>query len=43
MKSIIDNPALYEEGKARVSWYKEHMPIVNSLIEEFKRDQPYHP
>lgn len=41
MKSLIDNPALYEEGEVRVSWYKEHMPIVNSLIEEFRHDKPF--
>lgn len=41
MQSIIDNPSLYEEGKARIDWFKEHMPIVNSITAEFQQDKPF--
>ena len=41
MESIIRNPALAEEGRQKIAWASEHMPVLNLLAEEFEREQPF--
>ncbi len=41
MQSIIRNPALAEEGKKKIAWAAAHMPLLNQIAEEFKREQPF--
>lgn len=38
-KFNIANIELAESGRKRISWAKKHMPIMNSIIERFEKEQ----
>ena len=40
MKSIIRDPKLAPQGKDRIYWVIEHMPVLNSLNTEFLKTKP---
>ena len=39
--SIIADPTLAPKGQLKIDWVGQHMPILNTLKEEFKREQPF--
>jgi adenosylhomocysteinase (EC 3.3.1.1) len=41
MESTIRNLALAPQGQRKIDWVKTHMPVLNDLRQEFKRDQPF--
>lgn len=41
MDSIIRDINLASEGKARINWVKEYMPLLNTLEKEFRAEQPF--
>lgn len=38
--SIIRDIALYPSGREKIEWVRRHMPLLNRLEEEFKKEQP---
>jgi adenosylhomocysteinase len=40
-EQVADVEALREEGHRKIEWARQHMPICESLREEFERDQPF--
>jgi adenosylhomocysteinase len=41
MESLIRDIRLAPEGRTRINWVKQYMPLLNALEEEFKREQPF--
>lgn len=41
LKSIVRDPSLAPEGKLKIDWVKEHMPVLNKIREQFEKDQPF--
>lgn len=41
MKSIIDKPELAEEGRQRLRWFREQMPLVASLSARYREEKPF--
>ena len=41
MKSAIRDINLHESGKLKISWVKAHMPLLNTLENEFSRTRPF--
>ena len=41
MISIIDNPSLAETGRQRMRWFMEQMPLIASLKEPYRKEQPF--
>ena len=41
MESAIKNRDLAPEGKTRIHWVKQYMPLLNALEEEFRREKPF--
>lgn len=41
IQSIIDNPALVQQGEEKMRWYRAHMPIITQLKKEFEASQPF--
>lgn len=39
--SIIANPALAPEGHLKIDWVDAHMPVLNRIKEQFKKEQPF--
>ena len=40
-KSIIANPALAPEGKLKIDWVQQHMPVLNRIRAVFEKEQPF--
>jgi len=38
---IIRNPDLAPGGKLKIDWIRAHMPVLNTIREEFERDRPF--
>lgn len=38
--SMIENPALSEDGKYKINWVKEHMPLLKSLDDSLFKTKP---
>ena len=41
MESIVKDLSLAPQGAQKIAWACRHMPVLNSIAEEFKRDQPF--
>lgn len=41
MKSIVDDYSLAQAGEARMTWFREKMPIIRALSERFKKEQTF--
>jgi adenosylhomocysteinase len=41
MGSIIRDIQLAPEGKARINWVRQYMPLLNALEKEFREEQPF--
>ena len=41
MASEIRNKDLWQEGRLKIDWVRHHMPILNSLEEEFRQTLPF--
>ena len=41
MASEIRNPQLWQDGRLKIDWVRHHMPLLNSLEEEFKTTKPF--
>ena len=41
MESTIRDLALSPQGQRKIDWVNTHMPVLNSLRQEFERDQPF--
>ena len=41
MESTIRDLALAPQGQRKIDWVNTHMPVLNSLRQEFERDQPF--
>lgn len=41
MQSIVRDPSLAPQGRQKIEWAKQHMAVLYSIAEEFKRDQPF--
>lgn len=41
MGSSIRNQHLASEGKTKINWVKQHMPLLNTLEEEFREKKPF--
>lgn len=39
-RSIIANPALAHEGRLKINWAADHMPVMNRLRKQLKVDRP---
>ena len=39
--SNISNPALWESGRDKIEWVRSYMPLLSSIEEEFKANQPF--
>ncbi|MCW3489565.1 adenosylhomocysteinase [Dethiobacter alkaliphilus] len=39
--STIRNQSLAPEGKLKINWVKEHMPVLNELAREFRETKPF--
>ena len=39
MESMIRDIALAPSGKQKISWVKEHMPLLNILNEKYSKNQ----
>lgn len=39
--SNITNPALWESGRDKIEWVRSYMPLLSSIEEEFKANQPF--
>ena len=40
-KSIVKDLALAPDGHLKIDWVKNHMPVLNSVEENFKEQQPF--
>lgn len=40
-KSIIADPALAPEGHLKIDWVDAHMPVLNKIKEQFRKEQPF--
>ncbi|MCR3922537.1 MAG: adenosylhomocysteinase [Firmicutes bacterium] len=40
--STIRDLALASEGKLKIDWVREHMPVLNELADEFRVTKPFH-
>ncbi|MEY4480602.1 MAG: hypothetical protein RLZZ267_1280 [Bacillota bacterium] len=40
-KSVIADLALAPEGHLKIDWVKAHMPVLNSIREQFEKDLPF--
>lgn len=41
MASEIRNPELWQDGRLKIEWVRHHMPLLNSLEEEFRITKPF--
>lgn len=41
VQSVIANPELAAEGKLKIDWVQEHMPVLNRVRETFEKEQPF--
>ncbi len=41
MASEIRNASLWPDGQLKIEWVKHHMPLLNSLEEQFTGEQPF--
>jgi len=41
MESIIRDRKLAPEGRARINWVRQYMPLLNTLEKEFQAEQPF--
>jgi len=41
MSSEIRNAALWPDGELKIEWVRHHMPLLNGLEEEFRKEQPF--
>ncbi|MCL1796222.1 MAG: adenosylhomocysteinase [Clostridia bacterium] len=41
MESIIQDPGMAGEGRRKIAWAAEHMPVLNEISEEFHREQSF--
>ena len=39
-KSIVKDPALAEAGEKRIEWARRHMPVLESIKQEFEAEKP---
>ena len=39
--STIRNPNLASDGKLKIDWVRDHMPVLNELADEFRRTKPF--
>lgn len=39
--SIIRDASLAPEGKLKIDWVQQHMPVLNRIREQFEREQPF--
>ena len=39
--SEIRNPSLWQDGALKIDWVRHHMPLLNSLEEEFTAEKPF--
>lgn len=39
--SIIKDIGLASEGRLKIDWVRDHMPVLNSIREQFEREQPF--
>ena len=42
MECIIRDTALAPQGEQKINWARRHLAVLNSIAEEFRRDQPFH-
>ena len=40
-ENIVRDPSLASEGRRKIEWVKMNMPVLNSIEESFRRDQPF--
>ncbi len=40
-QSLVKDMALAPQGKLKLDWVKAHMPLLNIMEEQFRRDQPF--
>ncbi|MFD2672327.1 adenosylhomocysteinase [Marinicrinis sediminis] len=40
-ESIITDPSLAPEGKLKIDWVQAHMPVLNSIRDQFEAEQPF--
>ena len=41
MRSEIRNPELWKEGELKIEWVRRHMPLLDGLEAEFRKDKPF--
>ena len=41
MQSIIHDISLAPQGRQKIEWVKRHMPVLNTIADEFTRDKPF--
>ncbi|WP_047151546.1 adenosylhomocysteinase [Aneurinibacillus tyrosinisolvens] len=40
-KSIVRDMSLAPNGHLKIDWVKEHMPVLNTIREQFEKEQPF--
>lgn len=40
-ESIVTDMGLAENGRLKIDWVKEHMPVLNRVAERFEREKPF--
>ncbi|MEZ0535702.1 adenosylhomocysteinase [Caldicellulosiruptoraceae bacterium PP1] len=38
--AVITNINLWEEGQKKIEWAKKHMPILNTIVEQYQEEKP---
>ena len=41
MESEIRNPELWQSGQLKIEWVRHHMPLLNDLESQFRKDLPF--
>ncbi len=40
-QSVIADPTLANEGRLKLDWVEQHMPVLNEIRKQFEKDQPF--
>ncbi len=41
IKSVIRDISLHETGQLKIDWVREHMPVLNTIREQIRKDKPF--
>jgi adenosylhomocysteinase len=41
VRSVIADPSLAPEGRLKLQWVEQHMPVLNEIRKQFEQEQPF--